>query len=74
MSRLEDGQSRKIKPGLFAREDIEVVAERVDADTPYVHLHFTGRVGRADLALTDAECAELIERLQRALNVLPSSK
>jgi hypothetical protein len=71
---LIDGQQREIKASrdfsMFTDHSFKVIAERYDCDTPYVHVGF----GSDLFTLTDAATRDLIDRLQRALSVLPTSK
>jgi hypothetical protein len=68
---LKDGERRTMKPGIYG-ESVTVIAERIDSDTPNIILqdHETG----AEMQLTDVGAQDLIERLRRALSILPSSK
>lgn len=72
MKRLVDGQ-RKVVHSKFKLFDSEVKVEayRVDSDTPYVIL--THRNG-TEIYLTDVGAKSLVERLNKALLLLPSSK
>jgi hypothetical protein len=66
---------RVIKPGLWAcswGKNVEVVAERVDCDSPIVHLRF--KDGASEQHLSDCDVIDLIDRLKRALSILPTSK
>lgn len=79
---------REIRPSrrwsMFKHNDIHVEAERYDCDTPFVHLTLTNRVWDKEagqevvkeltLGMTDSETLDLIDRLERALAVLPTSK
>jgi hypothetical protein len=53
-------------------ERIKVIAERFDADTPFVHVFLGLETGSR--VLTDTETRDLIDRLTRALDALPTSK
>lgn len=78
--RLKDGEQREIKASKqfhvcngrasFANTRIKVVAHREDCDTPYVRIN----IGMVACVLTDTETRDLIDRLTRALDVLPTSK
>jgi hypothetical protein len=72
--RLSDGERKLIKSSrnfsMFKNNSFEVEAERADCDTPFIHL----TIGGATTCLTDVETLDLIDRLQRALDILPSSK
>lgn len=70
---LQDGQSRVIRKRKAFHPDLpfDVVAHRVDCDTPYVILRKNEL--NQDM-LTDSQAQELIERLKRALGMLPTSK
>jgi len=71
---LEDGQPREMKPGPYLgaeRNKIKVLALREDADTPYVILE--GDNGE-QIWLSDALAHDVIKRMQRALDMLPTSK
>ena len=87
MSRpMNDGEFKTIAPG--QRREAVVVAERVDSDTPYVHIlraevvdyvanhkqSSKGVVYNKVLTLTDSAARELIEDLRKALAALPTSK
>ncbi|QOV06307.1 hypothetical protein CPT_Maja_087 [Burkholderia phage Maja] len=48
----------------------KVIADREDCETPYVHL----KDGDHMITMTDTAARDLIDRLQRALAVLPTSK
>jgi hypothetical protein len=70
---LQDGESRIIRKRKHFHPDLpfDVVAHRVDCDTPYVILRSNPIT--QDM-LTDSQARELIDRLQRALGILPTSK
>ena len=70
MKRLEDGELRTMRHGPDSDHNVEVVAYRVDCDTPYIKL----TAGQGTVMLTDVGALELIDRLNRALSVLPTSK
>jgi hypothetical protein len=82
MKRLLDGERKEIKASrqysTFKNDSFKVVAHRHDCDTPIVELKvaFGADVNEGSLThyLTDVEALDLIDRLQRALSVLPSSK
>lgn len=63
---------------MFRHKGFGVAAYRYDCDTPFieVELAFGTDVKEGSLThhMTDVEALDLIERLQRALSVLPSSK
>jgi hypothetical protein len=70
---LEDGESRTMQPGPYLgaeRHKVEVKALREDADTPYVILEF----GDVELWMSDALAHDVVKRIERALNLLPTSK
>lgn len=66
---LKDGESRKIRKK-FWDLPFDVVAHRGDSETPYVLL----QDGRRTVWLTDVAAIELIHRLGKALEILPTSK
>lgn len=72
--RLLDGERKVINASrqyaMFKNKRFTVEAEREDSDTPFVHLH----LDQPHITLTDVDALDLIDRLQRALAVLPSSK
>jgi len=68
MSRVAEGTERQIRPGRGTYP--RVIARCEDGDTPLIALEFDD--GRR--WLTDVQTKELIDRLRRALNVLPASK
>lgn len=70
MKRLEDGEQRTMKHGPSSDRNVEIVAHRVDCDTPYIKL----TAGQGTVMLTDVGAEELIDRLRRALSMLPTSK
>lgn len=51
---------------------IDVIARREDSDTPYVILQ--GPAGTPPIYLADVQALELIDRLGKALAILPTSK
>lgn len=67
----QDGERRTIVSRRRMHLEVQVVAERVDSETPLVHL-YTGNTLVA--SLTDVGTQDLIDRLQRALSILPTSK
>lgn len=68
---MRDGERRVIKPqGVWNDIRVEVIAERVDSETPYVIL----KKGDEEWYFEDCFAEELIERIQKALDILPSSK
>lgn len=80
---LLDGQWREIKPRAHQFARLRVTAQRMDSETPYVHLHGMAHLGELDdtahkslvhMALEDHAVTTLIDQLQRALDVLPTSK
>lgn len=71
--RIADGQRKTMQIGRWASpwaRHVIVEAERIDRDTPIIHVSFPD--GKAVLSDTDAK--DLVDRLQRALSLLPSSK
>jgi hypothetical protein len=78
---LVDGEIREIKAGrgysMWKHNQFKVSAERYDCDTPIVHLEIQfGVEGKSTAVtyLTDDAARDLIDRLERALRVLPTSK
>ena len=72
MKRLSEGQTKLLKVKCFSRYlNLEVKAECYDMETPYIELL---KDGEEILSLTDADAIALIETLQKALSILPSSK
>jgi hypothetical protein len=79
---LKDGEEREVRASriwsMFKNKSFTVVAHRIDCDTPYVELRlndlYPGSRPPNELMLTDVEASDLIERLQRALAMLPTSK
>jgi hypothetical protein len=59
---------------MFRNDRFKVEAERYDCDSPFVHVTIGKSPFSTTEALTDVEALDLIDRLQRALSVLPSSK
>lgn len=51
-------------------DGFKVTAERVDADTPYIHLEYQGH----KMVITDSEAQLLRDDLTEALRILPTSK
>lgn len=78
MKRLSDGEARTVKASrdfsMFKHKQFEVVARRIDCETPLVMLTVTSEVSSDTIAMTDVEALDLIDRLQRALAILPTSK
>lgn len=80
MKLLDNGESKVIGASRASAAlkslPLEVKAERIDADKPYVHLKILGcpALGEPSVILTDVDALDLIDRLQRALSTLPSSK
>lgn len=77
MKRLRDGERKVIRTSrmfsVYRNDRFKVEAERYDCDTPLIHLT-CGLAESYELTLNEIEALELIDRLQRALSVLPSSK
>ena len=63
----KDGETRMFK----GRTGLRVIAERVDSETPYVHVC---KGEQTLLTLEDVTASELIELLKKALSILPTSK
>lgn len=84
MKYLNDGEIKDVKSKRNAvyKTDkfVGIKAERVDCETPYVHLSILGQIDGVvhcadpSIILTDVDVEDLIERLQRALSMLPTSK
>lgn len=73
----EDNTKRRMRAGdKYTNTRLRVVAERVDYDTPYIHLTLLDGDGNdmATAALEDCVVIDLIKMLQRAIDILPSSK
>lgn len=77
MKRLKDGETKEIKASrdwsMFKHRSFKVEAERYDCDTPFVNLTIDC-ITQTHISMTDVETLDLIDRLQRALSVLPTSK
>lgn len=71
--RLEDGQLQRIHSQSAWPRVLEVVAYRQDSDSPHVYLTLPGDT-TAIVTLTDTDARQLIEDLQEALYILPTSK
>ena len=79
---LKDGQKRTMRPAPWItggeRDAVEIVAHRVDDETPNVVMRVRDpRDPEADpieLVMSDSLTHDVVERLQRALDMLPSSK
>jgi hypothetical protein len=73
MRKLLTGQIKVIKSSkkyaMFKFNRIKVIAECVDVETPSVTLEIDGPI-----VMCDTETLDLIERLQNALSILPTSK
>lgn len=67
---LKDGESRRIKPGVWGK-GTEVIAFRADCDSPFVFIKFEGH---EKVCLTDVAATDLLDRLKKALSILPTSK
>ncbi len=63
---LKDGEKKEFK----FTSGIKVVAERVDCDTPYVHV----AKRQFSMTLCDFEAKDVAEGIEKALRILPSSK
>lgn len=86
MKFLKDGESRTIKASrkysMFKHDSFKIEALCIDSDTPCVvvdikydhHSQGWGLPSTAGLVLTDVQAMDLIDRLQQALDILPSSK
>lgn len=72
MKRLSEGQTKLLKVECFSCYlNLEVKAECYDMETPYIELL---KDGEEILSMTDDDAIALIETLQKALSILPSSK
>lgn len=74
-NRLRDGEKREIKPAAWVSNwgrNVRIVAERIDSETPIIHLSLIN--GDRSQPITDADADDLIDRLKRALSILPTSK
>ena len=74
---LKDGESQKMQVVAWVRSsyNFDVIAHRVDSETPYVILRPKNAADDSqDVCMTDSEAEDMINRLQRALSILPSSK
>lgn len=75
---MRDGQRRTMRPASWISEgrNIEVVAHRIDRDTPLIEITLKATENRPESfqALTDVDADDLAARLRRACAVLPSSK
>ena len=90
---MEDGEQRTMQPGSYLgaeRKSVEVIAERVDCDTPYVILRIPAGtryevVGKErkvvsyptearEVCMSDALAEDVAKRILRALSILPTSK
>lgn len=72
MKALKTGETKLIKVETFTQGlKLEVKAECVDMETPYIEIMLNGE---EILLLTDADAYALIQSLQKALRILPSSK
>lgn len=69
MAGLKDGERRRIKKRID-NLPFEVIAYREDSETPYIILEGM----TPTVHLTDVGAQELILRLQRAIDILPTSK
>ena len=71
---LIDGERRVMRPAWApdAKRSnyVKVTAHRVDSETPYVILEIDG----VATWLEDVTAIDLVNRIQRALSVLPTSK
>jgi hypothetical protein len=81
---MKDGEKREVRASrmhsMWKNDRFKVEAERYDCDTPFVHLTLRDRRGtlapdpERSICMTDTEAHDLVDRLQRALGMLPSSK
>jgi len=72
MRKLLDGEEKVMRSDFPDHDnEIKVAALRIDSETPYIIL--TDRDGN-EVCLTDVGAQSLIERVQKALAILPSSK
>lgn len=71
--RLRDGDKYVVPPQSTVKRirGVEVVARRVDSETPYVII---SKDGVDLLVLEDIFAEELVSRIKVALHVLPTSK
>lgn len=85
---LEDGEFKHLS--IDKKAKVQVVAERYDWDSPYIHLiecevidykdywmskmGIKGCVFNRLTTLTDSDARQLIKDLQTALSILPTSK
>lgn len=74
MKFLDDGERRVMQPARWLTPSeaakVQVTAVHIDSETPYVVL----RIGQEEVWCSDTLASDLIDRVKRALNILPSSK
>ncbi len=66
---LKDGHRRTMRPK-WGKLPFDVIAWRIDSDTPYIIV----KGENFEHNLTDTQAHDLVEMLNRALSILPSSK
>ena len=72
---LLDGEVRVMTPGAYLggeRHMVEVIAERIDGDTPNIILRIPE--GCREVHMSDVLAEDVMKRIKRALGVLPTSK
>jgi len=73
---LNDGEQRVMRPLSFldkvSKEEIVIIAERIDCDTPNVILRLPA--GVREIHMSDSMAKDVSDRIQRALRMLPTSK
>lgn len=72
---LKDGEYRVMRPATWIYSPaVRVTAYREDSETPYILLGAMRPSEDGAIVLTDSEAQDLIDRLKRALSILPTSK
>jgi len=82
MKLLLDGERKEVRASrqwsMFKHKGFRVTAHREDCDTPFVEVELAFgtdvKDGSLKYHMTDVEALDLIDRLQSALSILPSSK
>lgn len=67
---MHDGHRRRMRPAPGVTSRLQVIAYRMDCDTPIVELCYDG----VTITLTDVDAEDVAVRIRRALSLLPSSK
>lgn len=72
MGRLVDGEMRKMGTNLPSHTEFDIIAHRLDSETPIIIMRH--RETGAEYFLSDSDAQDTVTRIERALSILPTSK